>query len=133
MIKLRRTKADELFSLYVRHRDNYTCQRCKLYVQPPTNEIHCAHYHSRAKRSVRFDEENAIALCRKCHLYFDGNSWLRQDSHKEDFYLFMLNKLGQKRFNTLMFRANTPAKVDEKLICIWLEDKLKSLGIRYFK
>jgi len=126
-VRLKRTKADKLFSDYIRLRDQYKCQRCHIQINPPTNEIQCAHFHSRSKKSVRFDIENAISLCRKCHLYFDGYSAWGQVSHKKEFEEFMLKRLGQQKLDMLLYRAQKPQKIDEEFACIWLKALIKEI------
>lgn len=123
MFQLKRSKADKLFSDYIRKRDSYTCQRCQKHIDPPTSYIHAAHFYGRKGKSTRFDPENVISLCGTigfpggCHGYF-------QD-HPGEFKEFMKKRLGEKRFNNLVIRAHTPQKIDEKLIIIWLENELK--------
>lgn len=131
-MKLRRTKADKLFSDFIRLRDNYTCQKCHIRIPPPTKDIQCAHFHSRSKKSVRFEPLNAVALCVKCHLYFDGNSQWRMDSHRKEFEEFMLKRLGPQDYDMLLFIANKPQRVDEEYVSLWLIqeiDKLKKKTI----
>ena len=119
-MKLKRTKADKLFSDFIRLRDNYQCQKCHIRIPPPTKDIH-----SRCKKSVRFDPENAIAACRRCHLYFDGYSSWGIERHRKEFEELMLVRLGQEKYDLLAFRANKPEKVDETLIVMWLQEELK--------
>lgn len=78
------TKADRKFSLMIRERDEWTCQRCgKTYV-PPTKALHAMHNHSRAckrcttKRPTphvcaRLDPSNALAGCYGCHMWIDSH------------------------------------------------------------
>lgn len=125
MFKLKRSKADKLFSDYVRLRDAYTCQRCQKKIDPPTPYIQCSHFYGRGGKSTRFDPENAVALCGTigfpggCHGYFQSNP----NEHRD----FFFKRLGEKRFNALVVRAHTPQKIDEKLIIIWLKQELEKL------
>jgi len=67
------TSADRYFSLCVRKRANWKCERCFLAYPPqPTQALHCAHFMSRGNWSVRFDPRNACSLDMGCHLYFGG-------------------------------------------------------------
>ncbi len=61
-----RAAADRAFSLYIRKRDG-ACRACG-YNWP--NELQCAHVWSRRYYAIRFDERNAVALCRGCHIKF---------------------------------------------------------------
>jgi hypothetical protein len=65
------TPADKWFSLCVRERANWTCERCGVEYSHPARGLDCAHYETRDNWSVRFDPINAFALCRGCHGYYD--------------------------------------------------------------
>jgi len=106
MPKLKIFPSDSIWSKYIRTRDNWTCQRCDKKYAPPTSALHCSHFWSRGSWSVRFDEDNCQALCYGCHSYLGGNP----QEHRE----FILNKLGQKEFDALQKRRNTPLKSGQK-------------------
>jgi hypothetical protein len=106
MPKLKIFPSDSIWSKYIRTRDNWTCQRCDKKYAPPTSALHCSHFWSRGSWSVRFDEDNCQALCYGCHSYLGGNP----QEHRE----FILNKLGQERFDALQKRRNTALKSGEK-------------------
>jgi hypothetical protein len=57
--------ADKLFSEYIRKRDGWACRSCGA-----PWRIQCAHIVSRRYRAVRWNPENALALCSKCHTFF---------------------------------------------------------------
>lgn len=118
-MKLRVT--DKLFSLYIRTRDDWTCQRpsCGKYYPPPTQALHNSHFHTRAKETVRFDVDNCIALCYGCHRYLDG--------HKVEYAEFKIKQLGRTRFDALMIRANQIGKRDDKLQKIRLKKMLENI------
>lgn len=65
MSLIKRTPADAAFSLCVRERADWTCERCGS--KPHAQGLHCAHVMSRGHWSVRFDPCNALALCYGCH------------------------------------------------------------------
>lgn len=121
MIRLRISPADRLFSLYIRSRDLWRCQRCHRTYKPPTSALHCSHFHGRGKKSVRFDPDNAVAFCWGCHKYMESQPY----EHNEFFY----RRLGKQRYEALLVRANTPQRVDEKLIAIGLKAELTRLGV----
>jgi hypothetical protein len=106
MGKLKIFPSDSIWSKYIRTRDNWTCQRCDKKYHPPTSALHCSHFWSRGNWSVRFDFFNCQALCYGCHSYLGGNP----QEHRE----FILNKLGQKEFDALQKRRNTPLKSGQK-------------------
>ena len=60
-------RADKLFSLQIRERDG-ACVVCH-----GKHNLQCGHIVSRKYRSVRWDEDNAVTLCAKCHMYFTNN------------------------------------------------------------
>jgi len=125
MFRLKISKADKLFSLYIRHRAQFTCERCLTYYQPPTSALHCSHFHGRSKKSVRWDKDNAAAICYGCHRYLG--------SHPVEHAQFFLKRLGRAKFDALNLRADIPQKVDETLIVLGLQQDLEDMGIRNYK
>jgi len=118
-ITLKRTKADKLFSQFIRERAEWVCERCHVDCVDNHGYLDCSHFHSRAKKSVRFDPDNAAALCKKCHDYIGKNII--------DHEMFFFKRLGLNGLNALSVRAGTPQKVDENLICQGLEIMLEEL------
>lgn len=55
---------DDKFSRLIRSRDG-ACRKCGT-----TEHLQCAHIVSRTYLRTRHDPENAIALCRSCHVRF---------------------------------------------------------------
>ena len=108
---------DKLFSDYIRARAGWKCERCGN--TPSRQGLHCHHFHRRRKMSTRFDEDNALSLCFGCHQFFGEN--------KEEEKAFMLQKLGQRAYDMLEVRANTPQKVDEQAIELYLRIKIKEV------
>lgn len=64
-------KADEVFSRYVRTRDQGTCITCGI--QKPISEMQAGHYVSRRHLSTRFDEWNVNCQCVSCNVFLKGN------------------------------------------------------------
>lgn len=115
-MKLKISPADKWFSLKIRLRDDYTCQRCYIPYEHSDNQLDCAHFHKRGKKSVRFDEDNCITLCKKCHLYFDGKGCWNLPAHREEHEALMLKRLGRERFDALEARmslATSHMQLDE--------------------
>ena len=83
--KTLRTKADRLFSIYIRNRDKF-CVRCGK-----SGNLQCAHIISRAVLATRYDDENALTLCPNCHINF---------AHKNPllFSEFIYKRLGEKKY-----------------------------------
>jgi 5-methylcytosine-specific restriction endonuclease McrA len=72
--RIKRTRTDILFSEYVRHRDDWTCQRCgKKFTQGVDSRgLHCAHvWFGRANKTTRWEPINCVSLCIGCHNQVD--------------------------------------------------------------
>lgn len=113
-------KADQMFSKYIRNRDNWTCQRCGSKFAPNAPGLHCSHFHGRVRESVRFDPDNAISLCYGCHRYFD-------ETNRQAYCEFKQKQLGEKRYKALRIRADTLCKKDRKLAYIISKKLLENL------
>ena len=106
-------QADKWFSKCVRARANWCCERCGTQHDKSSQGLHCSHYHGRGRWAVRFDPENAEALCYGCHSLM-GSLPVEHTKRIQE-------KLGQYRFNALRERSNDlkrgrDAKRDEKEI-----------------
>lgn len=67
------TPADKWFSLCVRERANWRCERCgRITPDDKRMGLHCSHWIGRGSWSVRFHPLNAFAHCYGCHAYFEG-------------------------------------------------------------
>ena len=64
---------DRVFSLYIRTRDKWTCQRCGKNYENKKGSLDCSHFYGRRSWSTRVEPCNAMALCKGCHLYVGGN------------------------------------------------------------
>ena len=112
-MKIKIYPLDRSFSKYIKLRDKY-CQRCG-----GTGGLQTSHFWGRAKKVTRWDEENAVLLCFGCHQYFHS----RPLEHSRWFE----EHLGQPAFDLLEARAHIPTKVDEKLIEIYLLNRIKEV------
>lgn len=119
MGKVKIDVADKYFSLWVRYRDNWTCQRCGHKYEPPTSALHCSHFKGRGKENTRFDPDNVDALCYGCHRYFTA----QPDEH----YHWQVERKGQELVDEILLRSNAYKKKDRKAEAqIWktrLEDE----------
>ena len=95
---IKRSAADRRFSLQIRDRDRWTCQRCGTRYTPNTGGLDCAHMFTRRIKATRFDPDNACALCVGCHFYID--------SHPFEKLAFFRDRLGVERFDALAARAH---------------------------
>lgn len=69
---MKTTSADRYFSLAVRQRAGWKCERCGK-EHAPGPGLDCAHFFGRGKWATRFDPKNAQALDRGCHQYFTAH------------------------------------------------------------
>lgn len=100
--------ADRIFSEYIRRRDG-RCVSCGKQGQGRHGIVglDCAHYFGRSKESVRFDPENADALCKTCHWLWDHTRKGRL-AHE----LFKVRQLGHWRHGQLEGRSRHVVKRD---------------------
>lgn len=126
------TKLDTLFSQYIRMRAISKvggCERClapkhdiekddgKIF--PAYKQLQCSHFWGRAKKSVRYDPDNAAGLDGACHLYFAA--------HPKEHSRWFEEHLGQPAFDLLEGRAHIPQKIDEKLMTLYIQSKIKEV------
>ena len=115
MGKIKIRQSDKLFSLYIRTRDGWCCQRCGAYHEPPTSALHCSHFQGRGKENTRFDENNCDALCYGCHRYFTAQPG--------EHYNWQVKRKGQKMVDRLILASNTYKKRDDKLeAMLWRQE-----------
>jgi len=112
-MKIKISPLDKLVARYVKLRDK-VCQRCG-----GVSGLQTAHFHSRRKRSVRYDPDNVCLLCFGCHSYLDGNPIEKVEFFKQ--------RLGDK-FDLLQARERvTYPKPDKKLIELYLKSKIQEV------
>lgn len=113
-------KADRAFSLYIRTRDNWSCQRCFKRYPEGSQGLHCSHFYGRTRESVRFDSENCDALCFFCHKFFDEKDHVAHVEWKK-------KQLGEERFKALTVRANSFVRKDREMAYIVAKKLLEEL------
>jgi hypothetical protein len=91
---------DDIFSLYIRTRDNYRCICCSA--NENIQVIQCGHLITRSRRAVRWDEKNADAQCRPCNLIHEYNP--------EIYTKLWIKKRGLKAYNKLVEKSWRPIK-----------------------
>lgn len=96
-----RTNADIAFSDYIRQRANYCCEKCGKQYSPKDNGLQCSHHFSRRYYNIRYDPDNAVALCYHCHVY-----WYQKDIPESARWLE--NKLGKAKIDRLIELKNRP-------------------------
>ncbi len=105
---------DNLFREVIRKRDK-VCQMCGK-----RENLQCAHIFSRSHFNTRWDVENGMLLCVRCHLFI---------AHKEPirFAQFVEQKLGEDTLTKLKMRADTLVRgQDLQAIKVFLEFVLKN-------
>lgn len=108
MAGIKRTSADKWFSLYIRARDNWTCQRCgrvfREYIKGADNRhlrgLDCAHMIGRGAKMTRFEPDNAVSLCYGCHSHLDSRPTQKVE--------FMIERLGQERYDEIRALSKKP-------------------------
>jgi len=101
---------DRLFAELVKKRANYQCERCMSFKVPQ-----CSHIIPRTVFSLRFDTQNGVCLCKRCHLYW----W-----HKNPMAAMEWIKT-IRDIDYLESRRHSQSKNDYKLIEIMLRQELK--------
>jgi len=100
---VRISRLDANFSLYIRLRDGRRCQRCFKQYPEGAQGVHNSHFVGRRNKAVRWDQDNCVALCMGCHEFFE--------THKATLYReWMIERLGQERFDSLVARSRAPVK-----------------------
>lgn len=108
MVNIKIYPEDKWFSLYIRARDKWTCQKCNRSYRPYEEGgdnthlmgLHNAHCFGRGSHRTRWDERNCMALCYGCHSYID--------SHPREKIKLWENKLGKDIVDELELLSNTP-------------------------
>ncbi len=73
-MKVRRDKSDILYSLLVRERAGWACERCNArFSEHQRGGLECSHFYTRSRRSVRVHPLNSAAHCTGCHTWLGGN------------------------------------------------------------
>lgn len=106
---IKRDQADILFSRYIRLKAG-KCENCGRLGSGTEGitGLQASHFHGRRKESVRFDPENVDCFCIGCHKKLGTDN-------RSEYEAYKLKQLGQKRYDSLTIRANTPGVKDRKL------------------
>lgn len=120
-MKIRIRKSDSIFSLYVRTRDKWTCQRCKTRYPEKAQGLHNSHYWGRGKESTRFEPLNCDALCMGCHQFFGA--------HPHEYAIWKRNRLGDMRYDLLKLQAHTYKKRDDVMDKLYAQKLLNEVSV----
>lgn len=101
-------KLDISFSKWVRTQNDHRCLACRSLVN-----LQCAHVFSRSYLAIRWNENNAVPLCRGCHLFYTF--------HPIEWTELMQGYLGEEMYELLRKTALSHHKPDyEALKEKWL-------------
>ncbi len=90
------TKADKLFSIYIRERDK-RCFFC------PNKATQNSHFWGRGSSATRYDPLNCDGICGGCHMRHEGS---KQGLYREK----KINQLGEREYAALEKRARSVMK-----------------------
>lgn len=120
--KIKRDKADAIFSQYIRLRDK-ECRRCHSPVMfnnkgmPISHQA--SHFQGRRKENTRFNELNVDTLCGGCHTYFTANP--------AEHYEWQVKTKGQKAVDDIVLWSNQHKKKDRELDYLYWKERMKTL------
>lgn len=101
-MKVRRKKLDNIFSLLVRERANWYCQACSTNKKMEPGTLDCAHIFSRRNLATRYHPQNAVALCRSCHMFYT--------EHWYDWREWCVEQFGEEFVAKLRLLSNSTVK-----------------------
>ena len=94
------SKLDRVFSEFIRLRDSkngyFKCISCGRIL--PYEQADCGHYINRQHMSLRFNEKNCNAQCRKCNRFDEGNI--------QGYRRGLIKKYGEKIVTLLEYQKN---------------------------
>lgn len=103
-VKALKNRADSVFSLFIRKRDNYTCVLCGA--NQRDSSIQCGHLIKRGKMATRYDEVNCHALCAACNY---------RDNFDHDIYVnWFVKEYGALPYQDLFDRSRTTVKANRQ-------------------
>ncbi|OOR87229.1 HNH endonuclease [Moraxella caviae] len=112
--------ADAAFSAYIRKRANYCCERCGKQYEPNSNSLQCSHHFSRRYHNIRYDPDNALALCYHCHVF-----WYQKDVPEAARWLE--DKIGKDKIDRLIALKNQPQKKPTQSELDTITEKYKAM------
>ena len=108
-------KLDRLFAEAVKARDGYRSRR-----SGKTNNLQCCHIHSRSKKSVRWDLQNAVTLTAGEHLF-----WAHK--HPAEFIQWIQSWMPAAEYDLLMVKASKPTSPLNPFKAELIEQELKQV------
>jgi hypothetical protein len=110
-------KLDDVFQMYVRYRDDFTCCTCgRKFTRGERTWLHAGHYISRGVYATRWNEKNVNAQCAGCNL----KQSLADVEVIHTYEVFLKTKYGDNVIDELLTLKHTPYKLNRAEI----EDKI---------
>lgn len=106
-MKIKRKKNDIIFSQLVRERAKWLCASCGVNKSNEPDTFDCAHIMGRRSVGLRWHPDNAIGLCRGCHIFYT--------SHPFDWADFCKAQFGEERIAELRRVSNEVVKWSPKV------------------
>lgn len=85
-------ECEKLAGWICKHKAGYKCERCGS-----SDCVQWAHIISRTYKRIKFDLDNCICLCKKCHKYFTNRP--------VEWELWITEKIGIEKYQELQKRA----------------------------
>lgn len=130
-------RLDKKFSIFIRKRDGLVCRACGRQFRKTIRngrdvfpvEYHCAHIIDRQHLHTRWKPENALGLCRGCHLRFDGKFKIYFVDEMRRFreMVYFKNNISQDDLALLEYCARQTGKTDMVSIEMWLDSQLSGM------
>lgn len=119
--KILKNKLEELWKMYCLLRDNNTCQYCGS-----KEDLQVHHIISRKNSNTKYDVDNGITLCKRCHAKISLNN-----NERMLFMLWYFKKFGIEKYEQLQEKARQIKnwRISELEEAIKdLQNKIKNLG-----
>ena len=111
-LKPNKLKCDKLFSEIIRKAGR--CLRCSS-----TYNLQCAHIFTRGYYTIRWDLDNAVCLCSKCHVYFTFKPLQWED--------FIRPHIGETKWQELRQKALAYRKINYDEVMNYLMGQMEAI------
>ncbi|KKM75483.1 hypothetical protein LCGC14_1389770 [marine sediment metagenome] len=120
-MKIRIDPLDKLFSEFIRRRAMVRVGGCERCLTPKVSykQLQCSHFHGRSRKSVRWDEDNAVGLCYGCHQYLS--------SHPQEHLEWFKKHIGVSEFENLEGRMRQRGHPDKQLLTLYYKAQLEEI------
>ena len=118
---------DDIFSLYIRYRDNWTCKRCGRVHSECDKNLHNSHFFSRDDMGTRWDLKNCDSACGLVIKIKSGKSQLVschgiwEKTKNSEYEQFKREQLGDETYERLKMMAMSTYKIDVAQLIILKE------------